>query len=108
MSGFLEELDVMGTAVLDDTLVKARADFLCRQEEQRQRMDEYSKSINSSSNKILLAFLCDATGSMQEHMNLMRNVVRDLSKLLKKNFEDMSLSLMVVLYRDPLEETHDP
>lgn len=97
------EVDIMSTTVLSDAVLKAREEYTKRLEEQKVRMDNYIRSISSSSNCIAIAFLCDATGSMQTYMKQCRDVMKQLTKLLKDNFPSLQLRILTVLYRDPLE-----
>jgi hypothetical protein len=97
----------MTTVKVDDKYEKAREDWQRRKHEQEARLYEYMHHIKSTSNKFLLVFFCDATGSMSSYMRLMRDVVKDLSKLLYKNFEGLQIRFMVVLYQDPVDSETD-
>ena len=89
----------------DDGRHKARADYLLKIDAAKRKMQEYMDTITSTNNKILLAFLIDATSSMQPHMKITRDVVKRLAKLLKDNFDGLQLRTTAVLYRDPLENS---
>lgn len=97
------EIDIMGTTVLSEAMLKAREEYTKRVEEQKIKMKEYISSISSSNNRIVLAFLCDATSSMQTYMKQCRDVMKQLTKLLQNNFASLQLRIITVLYRDPLE-----
>ena len=99
----LDEVDIMGTAVLSDAMLIAREEYTKKLELQKAKMNEYIRSISSSSNRIALAFLFDATSSMTSYMKQCRDVMKKLTKLLKGNFPNLELRILIVLYRDPLE-----
>lgn len=92
-------------ALHTDHRKRQRGNFYTRRMVQRAKIEAYVDKMQNAEQSILLAFLFDATSSMQPYMPQCRNVIQQLARHFVRNFKKMDLRIAAMLYRDPLEGT---
>ena len=77
-----------------------------RQRVAKEQIQSHHDTLKGVTN-ICLAFLIDATSSMQSAFESVRNLVYKLPTLISHNEGTINTNFLITLYRDPVDSTHD-